>query len=184
MDFRKLCGEKTYLLFKKVCENEMQWKNTRGVSINPNPNQSTSHRRIIAPAQMRNKPRIHNTTRSNPNSKPWNPPSNRCSDEEQEPRIYNTTWSNPNPKPWNPPSNMKFPCPINGHKHEMTSCSEFFAMSPKERWSGIERRRFCYTCLKPKTVCKTTDAHSKKKLTNFCYVLVVKNLHRGIIGHH
>ena len=87
MDFRKLCGEKTYLLFKKVCENEMQWKNTRGVSINPNPNQSTSHRRIIAPAQMRNKPRIHNTTRSNPNSKPWNPPSNRCLDEEQEPRI-------------------------------------------------------------------------------------------------
>ena len=56
MDFRNPCGEKTYLLFKKVCEIEQNAMEAyKGVRINPNPKQSTPHRRIIALAQMKNK---------------------------------------------------------------------------------------------------------------------------------
>ena len=155
-----------YVLFKKVCEIERNAMEAYKGSENKSKPKAihTTQKNYCSSSDEEQEPRIHNTTRSNPNSKPWNPPSNRCSDEEQEPRIYNTTRSNPSPKPWNPPSNMKFPCPINGHKHEMTSCSEFFAMSPKERWSGIERRRFCYTCLKPKTVCKNNRCSFEKKV--------------------
>ena len=47
--------------------------------------------------------------------------------EETEPTIHAT--SAPAPKPWNPPSGLKFLCPMANHKHEVSMCAEFFALS-------------------------------------------------------
>ena len=63
--------------------------------------------------------------------------------------------SGPAPKPWNPPSGLKFLCPVTNHKHEVSTCAEFFNFSPLGRWEKIEKGRMYYFCLKPKTVCKT-----------------------------
>ena len=38
--------------------------------------------------------------------------------------------SEPVPKPWNPPPGLKFPCPLTNHKHEVSTCAEFFGFSP------------------------------------------------------
>ena len=53
---------------------------------------------------------------------------------ETEPTVYAMAGSNP--KPWNPPSG--FPCPMADHKHEVSKCAEFFALSPSDRWEQIE----------------------------------------------
>ena len=58
------------------------------------------------------------------------------------------------PKPWHPPSELKLPCPLTGHKHEVRKCKEFFDMSPRDRWEKLEKGRMCFSCLKPKTICK------------------------------
>ena len=66
-----------------------------------------------------------------------------------------------NPKPWNPPSGLKFPCPMADHKHEVSACAEFFALSPLDRWEQIDKGRMCFSYLKPKTICKS------RKCTNY-----------------
>ena len=33
--------------------------------------------------------------------------------------------------------------------------SEFFALSPLDRWEKIDRDRMCFSCLKPKTICRS-----------------------------
>ena len=76
------------------------------------------------------------------------------SDTESEVGIHATP--NPTPrKPWNPPTGLKFPCPVGNHKHEVSTCPDFFNFSPMDRWEKIEPGRMCYTCLKPKNVCKS-----------------------------
>ena len=60
----------------------------------------------------------------------------------------------PPPKPWNPPAGLKFPCPSGSHKQEVSTCAEFFNLSPLDRWEKIERGRMCYSGFKPKTICK------------------------------
>ena len=57
-------------------------------------------------------------------------------------------------KPWNSPANLKFPCLLRNHKHEVSSCTEFFNFTPLDIWEKIEKNRMCYTCLKPRTVYK------------------------------
>ena len=49
---------------------------------------------------------------------------------------------------------MNFPCPLSSHNHEMNTCRDFFSINPEERWKHIRKGRICYTCLRPKTVCK------------------------------
>ena len=60
----------------------------------------------------------------------------------------------PPPIPWNPPAGLKFPCPLGNHKQEVSMWAEFFNLSPLDTWEKIERGRMCYSCLKPKTICK------------------------------
>ena len=43
----------------------------------------------------------------------------------------------------NPPV-LKFPCPLNNHKHETMVCTQFFALCPKDRWDKIEKRKVCW----------------------------------------
>ena len=49
-----------------------------------------------------------------------------------------------------PGSRYKFPCPLQNHDHKIASCTEFFTLTPKDRWFKISKGRICYTCLKPK----------------------------------
>ena len=51
------------------------------------------------------------------------------------------------------PTGLKFPCPLNNHNHETMVCTQFFALFPKDRWDKIEKRKVCWTCMKPKDVC-------------------------------
>ena len=45
-------------------------------------------------------------------------------------------------------SSLRYPCPIEAHKHELYQCSLFLGMSPKERHEKL-KGRICRTCLKP-----------------------------------
>ena len=47
--------------------------------------------------------------------------------------------SGPAPKPWNTPPGLKFPCPLASHKHEVTTCAEFFSLSPLVLWIDGKR---------------------------------------------
>ena len=80
--------------------------------------------------------------------------------------MYATAGSNP--KPWNPPAGLNFHCPIVDHKHEVSKCAKFFALSPLDRWEQIVKVRMCFSCLKPKTICKsrkyTNDGNVPKVL--------------------
>ena len=58
------------------------------------------------------------------------------------------------PKPWNHPAGLKFPCLLASHKHEVSTCSEFFNLSLVDRWKKIEKGRMCFSCLKPRNICK------------------------------
>ena len=40
---------------------------------------------------------------------------------------------------WNPPAGLKFPCPVGNHKHEVSTCPDFFNFSPMDRWEKIEK---------------------------------------------
>jgi len=50
-------------------------------------------------------------------------------------------------------ASLKFPCPLSNHQHEMSTCAEFFSLSPGDRWNKMEKERICYSCLAPKDVC-------------------------------
>ena len=36
----------------------------------------------------------------------------------------------------------------------MSDCQEFFSLNPKDRWEGSGKRKICFSCLKPRDVCK------------------------------
>ena len=50
----------------------------------------------------------------------------------------------PAPKPWNPPPGLKFPCPLANRKHEVSTCAEFFNLSPLHCWEQIEKGRMFF----------------------------------------
>ena len=58
--------------------------------------------------------------------------------------YHNTKWY---------PANLKFPCPLSDHKHELSTCHEFFSFSPVERWERMDKGKSCYACLSPKDAC-------------------------------
>ena len=64
------------------------------------------------------------------------------------------TLSSPPRLNWNPTTKLKFPCPLDNHKHKVSKCSEFFNLTPLDRGEKIEKLRMCYSCLKPKIVCR------------------------------
>ena len=84
---------------------------------------------------------------------------------ETESTVYAMAGSNP--KPWNPPSGLKFPCPMADHKHEVSMCAEFFALSPLDRWEKIDKGRICFSCLKPKTICRSRKCTSYGNVPKF-----------------
>ena len=59
---------------------------------------------------------------------------------------------------------MKFPCALEGHEHEVSQCLDFFKLSPVERWKDVGRSRVCYTCLRPRLLCKERLCSFYKKV--------------------
>ena len=70
------------------------------------------------------------------------------SDEEAEIRVHNAQ----GPPKQRYQGGLKFPCPLNGHKHEIAKCLEILSMSPEDRWAKFERKIIFYTCMQPKGV--------------------------------
>ena len=64
-------------------------------------------------------------------------------DENSDSETETTAHVVPGPplKPWNPPSGLKFPCPLGSHKHEVSTCSELYNLTPLDRWEKIEKGR-------------------------------------------
>ena len=80
------------------------------------------------------------------------------SDSEDEYRAHGVSstpgQTSKSSRQWYTPG-LKFPCPLNGHgTHLISSCIEFLTMKPRERRALIHRNVICYSCLRPKNVCK------------------------------
>ena len=53
---------------------------------------------------------------------------------------------------------LSFPCPMAGHDHELSTCKEFFTLTPAERRNQalLTGRRLCWCCLRPTAICSKT----------------------------
>ena len=60
--------------------------------------------------------------------------------------------------------NLRFPCPLVGHSHEISTCEEFFLFNPVERWNKMDKGKLCYTCLSPKDVCVNRRCEFEEKV--------------------
>ena len=125
LDWINPSGIRTFVAFKELCEDE------RNILESPKSN-------LMDSAKPKQKS-VFATGRDHD------------SGLNEERGVHNLS-RNPPPK-WYP-SGLSFPCPLENHKHEMAECLEFFSMSPENRWDGIAKRRICYSCLRPKDVCK------------------------------
>ena len=128
LDFKNPTGFASFSCFKEIC---IQERNTYEVS-----------RPRSAPSSPKNKTK-------NKSSHNVQALDNNSSDEEVIASSHSTNYHN---KQWYP-ANLKFPCPLGNHKHEMSTCSEFFSLHPAARWEKMERGKICYCCLLPKNVC-------------------------------
>ena len=50
-------------------------------------------------------------------------------------------------------SSLKYPCPLDNHKHEIGVCAEFFSLTAKERIESC-KKKLCFTCLGPWHKCQ------------------------------
>ena len=87
------------------------------------------------------------------------------SENDQETSVLAVREREPNPYPWNPSTELKFSCPITGHKQEVSKCKEFFDMSPEDRWEKLKKGRMCFSCLKPRGVCKLRKCVNHPKVS-------------------
>ena len=87
------------------------------------------------------------------------------SDNERELPISSVNFQNKSVSA-KPVSQLKFPCILDGHKHQISECREFFFKSPKERIE--ERKKFAYRhCL----VClQSSDSCNHKKCSNIDHI--------------
>ena len=69
--------------------------------------------------------------------------------------YHNTKWYQPN---------LKFPCPLGNHRHEVSTCLEFFSLSPAKRWNKMDKGKLCYACLLPKDVCTVRKCKFEAKV--------------------
>ena len=139
-DWNNPAGLETFSLFKQFCEierNAMESARDQGGSAQQKPRSRNAHG-------------VHKKGKNSQES---------SSEEEQEARVHAATTN----KFWFQ-TGLKFPCPLNNHKHEIAKCKEFLVMNPVDRWAGIERRRICFTCMQPKAVCVGGKCSSQQKV--------------------
>ena len=121
LDFRNPEGLDTFNCFKRVC------------IIKRNTNESFRNDPEIKSIQI---PAVKKLPRSTHKVQIEKQDS---SDSESESSVYIIYKSSS--KQWRPSSSMKFPCPINGHEHEVSQCLDFFKLSPDDRWNSLEKGR-------------------------------------------
>lgn len=91
----------------------------------------------------------HSTAKENPTEGA----DSESDDEFGYPKVAMAT--NSNLRQWWR-NDLKFPCPMKGHEHELSTCAEFFQQTPTQRRLEPKRtgRRICWCCLRPTAVCK------------------------------
>ena len=136
LDFKNPVGMETFNCFKRICVIERNTCESARTNPAPVDSPSTGTKKTIKSSH-----KVHIQERD-------------YSDTESEVGIHATLTLTPR-KPWNPTSGLKFTCPVGNHKHEVSTCPEFFNFSSIDRWEKIEPGRMCYPCLKPKNVCKS-----------------------------
>ena len=114
LDFRNPVGAETFNCFKRVCIIERNTNESSRSDPSPKEVQNAAVKKVI-----KSNYRVQQQ-------------EGDSSGSETESAVYATAGTNP--KPWNSPSRLKFPCPITNHKHEVSTCAEFFALSPLNRW--------------------------------------------------
>ena len=106
----------------------------------------------MKPRSLKLKPKsVHRVAKTN---------ENKSNDEQSSNSAFATSYHNTQ---WYP-ANLKFPCPLGNHKHEMSTCSEFFLFNPAERWSKMDKGKICYSCLSPKNICTTHHCSFEAKI--------------------
>ena len=134
LDFNNPVGIKTFNCFKKVCIIE---RNTNESSRSEPTPKETMMIGVKKLGKLSHK--VHQVEEENSGS-----------DTEATAHAV----AGPPPKHWNPPAGLKLPCPLGIYKKKVSTCLEFFNLSPVDRWEKIEKGRMCYSCFKPKTVCR------------------------------
>ena len=128
LDFKNPVGYDAFLCFKQIC---IQERNTNEVSRADKGG---------SPPKSKNKSRSTHKVQAIDES---------SSDDDVPASSHNTNFHN---KQWYP-AHLKFPCPLRNHKHEMSTCAEFFSLNPTERWDKMDKGKLCYCCLRPKNIC-------------------------------
>ena len=106
LDWNNPSGEKTYEVFKEMCEVER------------NAMESARNQELVPGVKAKPKG-VHGAQKKQAES------IEISSDEEAEIRVHNAQGP---PKQWYQ-AGLKFPCPLNGHKHEIAKCSEILSES-------------------------------------------------------
>ena len=147
MDYKNPEGIGAYNVFKNLCTIER--------------NKSEGSRVPERIGSPKTKPRSPRSPRTKPKS------VHRVADvpeadaeEEQGINAFATSFHNTK---WYP-TNLKFPCPLSDHRHEPSTCKEFFSFSPVERWNKMDKGKLCYACLSLKDICTTRKCKFENKV--------------------
>ena len=114
LDFRNPAGAETFNCFRRVCIIERNTNESSRSGPNPKEEQNAAVKKV-----MKSNYKVQQQ-------------EGDSSGSETESTMY--TMAGHNTNPWNPPSGLKFPCPMADHKHEVSTCAEFFALSPLDQW--------------------------------------------------
>ena len=136
LDYKNPVGEEAYKLFKNLCIIER--------------NKSEGSRDLEKPIND-TKPRSPRSPRTNKMKSTHNIRDSSKDEEIRETTVYATSFHNTK---WYQ-AGLKFPCPIKNHQHEISTCGDFFAFSPVERWAKMDKGKICYTCISPKDQCSS-----------------------------
>ena len=135
LDYKNLVGENAYKVFKNLCIIERnKSEGSRELEGSARPRSPRS------PRSFKNKMKSAHKVGESNDEKP---------EEEPHNAVFVTKFNNPK---WYR-AGLKFPCPLSNHQHKMSTCAEFFSLSPGDRWNKMEKGRICYACLAPKDVC-------------------------------
>ena len=136
LDYKNPVGDNAYKIFKNLCIIERN--KSEGSRDLEKPNNDSKPRSPRSPRA--NKVRsVHKIAEENKN------------DEERDGTVFATSFHNTK---WYQ-AGLKFPCPIRNHQHEISTCADFFAFNPVERWSKMDKGKICYTCISPKDQCSS-----------------------------
>ena len=109
LDFKNPVGIETFNCFKRVCVIKRNTNKNSRSDPTPKEVQNISVKKIIKST--------HKVFQQEDES----------SGSENEATVHSMT--GPASKPWNPPPGLKFPCPLTNHKHEVSTCAEFFSLA-------------------------------------------------------